>query len=214
MRTINFLQPNTIAQITAEKIIHYNSDLRTRKDEIRYGLEWILSGVNQLLVVLILTIPFGVFKEGIIALLTGAILRMFSGGAHLKGYFRCLLLSSIQIFTISFISKHFYEVISQNVNLMHLFLGISLTIVCFKAPILNKKSNSFSRRQRHQLKGISIAMFICLLMVGVIWGSTVETFVIWFSLLVQTLTLTSFGKNLFAFIDKIIPDRQATITGK
>ncbi|MDI3410346.1 accessory gene regulator B family protein [Bacillus sonorensis] len=68
----------------SEQIIYYNPDFRSRQDSIRYGLEWMLAAINQILLVFIIACYFDCVIQAMVILSAGGFLRMFSGEATLK----------------------------------------------------------------------------------------------------------------------------------
>ena len=52
------MTPNDIAKTVALKIVNAGSEYKEQEDEIRYGIEWLVSGLIQVSIVLILAFFF------------------------------------------------------------------------------------------------------------------------------------------------------------
>ncbi|MGY3314689.1 accessory gene regulator B [Peribacillus simplex] len=198
--------PNHLATNISNLVVSENPQLVKNKDKIRYGLEWMISGMNQIVLVSLLVWPLGLLPETIIGLLTGALLRMFSGGAHFKGYCSCLILSTLQIIFITFISVKYTDVLSSYKILFILLLFISFLITAQKAPILHKKKHLFTQKSMLKLKIKAVITFILCTGWSVFLPQT-TMYCVWFALISQGLSLTVFwGKSVLildAFIYKI-----------
>jgi len=197
------LLPHKIAIRISNKVVNYNQELEPQKDEIRYGLEWLIASINQILLVTSFSLPLGIFKEAIIILVVGALLRMFSGGAHFKGYFSCLFFSTFQIIIISYFAKYQFEFLQGNKAVITALLIFSLLITILRAPVLNKKSNQFNYGQRLKLKIVSILLFVTFVLISItVVSNTPIMYCVYLALILQAFSLTSFAKLTFGFYDR------------
>lgn len=198
---VNNLLPNVLAHRIAIKVTSHNKEFLRQTDEIRYGMEWILTASNQLLIILIIAFPLNIIPEALILMLSGAVLRMFSGGAHCKGYFQCLIVSTVQITASALIAKHAFAYLITIKTALIIFLVLSLLIIILKAPVLNKKKKKFNKKQKYQLKCISALTFIGLLLTSLFFlKDSTLMFSIWLALILQCFTLTAPAKMLFSRI--------------
>ena len=133
-----FFSPNILATKLSNRVVADNPVLLKNKDEIRYGLEWTFSGINQVIFVTLLAFPLQIFPEAMTILVAGAILRMFSGGAHFKNYYLCLVFSTFQILLISIACNFLVVYFIKFWPLLMAFLIICLMIVAIKSPVLQK----------------------------------------------------------------------------
>ncbi|TMU83461.1 hypothetical protein FGG79_19835 [Bacillus sp. BHET2] len=190
--------PNTIATAITNTIIIHNPDFKKKKDEIRYGLEWMISGMIQVILTLMAAIFLGVVAEAAIILISGASLRMFSGGAHANSYFKCLLLSLFQIMGISLVVKYF-TLLNQYTYVLLIMLIICVVIHSIKAPVLHKKKDMFNAREKRKLKYLSISIFGMLFVSGYLPYLIDFKYCIWLSLIMQSITLTSFWEKILSY---------------
>ncbi|ACV61343.1 hypothetical protein Dtox_0400 [Desulfofarcimen acetoxidans DSM 771] len=78
-----------------------------KKNVLVYGLEYIIGSLVKILSLLLGSWILGIFPEAIAFLLTAIPLRLLSGGAHSKTYWRCYSVSMISTFVFSFMAKYF-----------------------------------------------------------------------------------------------------------
>ncbi|MBT2646446.1 accessory gene regulator B family protein [Bacillus sp. ISL-34] len=201
-----YFLPNYWATNISNLVISENPQLIKSKEKIRYGLEWMISGMNQIVLVSFLVWPLGILPETMIGLLSGALLRMFSGGAHFKGYYSCLILSMLQIIFLTLICVQYTDILSSYKIPFILLLFISFLITVQKAPILHKKKHLFTRKGTLKLKMRAVTTFILCMVFSVFLPQTMM-YCVWSALIFQGLTLTdSWGKCVLildAFIYKI-----------
>lgn len=198
---MNRLLPYTIANTIAEKIIIHDNQFAEQRDEIRYGLEWIISVFNQILLVTIIAIPLDILPEALIFAFASAALRAFSGGAHFKGYFTCLLFSTLLIILSSWMIDGFFEYWISIKPYFIPLLTLSFLLVLWKAPVLTKKRHCFSQKQLLKQKFTSAALFIVLYGLSIIlFKDKTLMYCIWFALILQSLTLTNTVKTLYNLI--------------
>ena len=190
--------PNSISTTMADTIIIHNPDLNGKKDDIRYGLEWMISGLIQVILTIMTAIPFGVVSEAIVILISGAALRMFSGGAHAHSYFKCLFLSLFQIIGLSLIVA--YTPNLHEYTYVFLFLiVISCITVFINAPVLHKKRNMFNTKEKRKLKYLSLFTFGMLAVSGYLPFLSDFKYCIWLSLILQSFTLTFLWEKILSY---------------
>jgi len=188
---VNRLSPNAIAHKISGKVILYNDQFALQKDEIRYGLESLLLTLNQLLLILILALPFGILPEALILYFAHSILRTFSGGAHFQRYLTCLIYGTLSITLSSLAIVHFYHTWAAIKPLLIILLTLSFVLVIWKAPVLYKNKGFFTQKQLLRKKCISTFLFIFLFIISIIvFNNTSLMYAIWFALILQSLTLT------------------------
>lgn len=203
---IKSFSPNLLATNISKLVVSENPQLIKNQEKIRYGLEWMISGINQIVLVSLIVLPLGIFLESTVTLLSGALLRMFSGGAHFKGYTLCLIFSTLQIIFLTFICVE-YTVILSSYNILFLFLLLSSFLITVrKAPVLHKKKHLFNQEGILKLKIVALVTFIICTGVSVLLPQSIM-YCVWSALIFQGLTLTNFWEksvlHLGAFINKI-----------
>jgi accessory gene regulator B len=190
--------PNMISVNITKAIILHNPDLGKKKDEIRYGLEWMISGFNQIFLTLAAAIPLGVAAEAFIILVSGAALRMFSGGAHAKSYFKCLLISLLQVIGLSLLAVH-TSIFNQFPAVILILLICSVLTIYMRAPVLHKKKDLFNSKEKQKLRILSLLTFGILFAAGYLPYISDFQQCIWLSLIIQSFTLTETWEKILSY---------------
>ena len=117
---------------------NYNDE---KIDEIRYGLESIYLSLTKTIVILLVTLILGIFKESIIVLLFFNFLRMFAFGIHAKKSWQCWISSIITFIGIPYLciytelSNIYYYIILISSILFYLLYAPADTV---KRPLVKK----------------------------------------------------------------------------
>lgn len=198
---MNNLLPNTISRKLAIRIVSQNEKFLGQTDGIRYGLEWIISTLNLYFLVCIIAIPLNILPESLVFAVTSSMFRTVSGGAHCKGYFPCLIFSTLQV-VLSSILIHYtfsYLIPIKIVFIILLFLSFLTTVLL--APVLYKKKNCFNESQLKRFKMIAIFVFMIFLTLSLtLFKDTHVMYSIWFALIIQSLSLTYPAKIILDFL--------------
>lgn len=198
----NFL-PNRLAKNISTLVVAENPQFSKRKDEIRYGMEWMISGMNQIIFVILLAWPLGILLECMVVLLSGALLRMFSGGFHFKGYYPCLIFSTFQVVILTLICVQNIDLLSKYKTPIFLLLTISVLIVAHRAPVLHKKKHLFNPKEKLKLKLIAVFIFFICIGISILLPYYLM-YCVWLSLILQGFTLTKFWGKCVLFSDNIL----------
>ena len=118
-------------------------------EEIEYGLTGIYLSISKIIVISILAIILGIFKEFLCFMMLFAIIRTNAYGIHLSKSSICLVVSSIAFIGLPWLALHI-----TMTNSIKIILGIFATIIIFKyspadthkRPIISK-----TKRMRHKL---------------------------------------------------------------
>lgn len=200
------LSPNKIANyLSKEAVIH--SDINKKKrDQIRYGLEWGISGFYQILLTLLIGASLGVFFETCLSLLVISSLRVFSGGAHFSKYNHCLIASIILVVSIAATSSYILTLIPNLHGVYYWTYPLFTLIILLYAPALFKKKDVMSKDRIKKVKIISLFIAISFMTLSFLISSK-YSIVIWQSLCYQIITLTPLGIKVIHFIDSSINNR-------
>lgn len=198
------ISPNIISHHLANYVAKHNLKYKNEQDRIRYGLEWVISGLYQFLSVVLIGYFFNVISFTIVALLTGALLRMFSGGIHFKKYIKCYLYSTVTILLTAIISNNYGNYLFSS---MIYYLIVVLTFIIFakNAPKLYKTNELYNDQEKNRFKLFSLALllFFYLLTEFIIYEQK-YIFCIWTSIALQAFTLSKTGEKVILYIDKSI----------
>jgi len=184
------MNPNYLANKLTDNVISHDASLKKDMQKIRYGLEWLISGANQFILILAFGLFFDFLGEALTCLFGGAILRMFSGGAHFSGYYRCLIFSTIQIVFISYLSSILADIIPEFIVYLTI-LPLSLIVVFLKAPMLFKKTHLFDLKKRQRARNTSLLVIIIFFIISETLLSNSMSLALWVGVLFQVLSLTN-----------------------
>lgn len=145
---------NHAMHVVKDNYPDYDQD---KLDEIKYGLEGIYLSVTKTIVILLVTLVLGIFKEAVIVLLFFNFLRMFAFGLHAKESWQCWISSSIIFIGIPYIC------IYLNLNNIIHYIIISLSILTY---IIYAPSDTVKRpliRKNRRLKFKLLTMLVSLI---------------------------------------------------
>ncbi|WP_044894913.1 accessory gene regulator ArgB-like protein [Bacillus alveayuensis] len=197
------IAPNTISHHLADFIAKNNPKYINEKDQIRYGLEWVISGLYQFISVILLGHLFNTLSFSISALISGAMIRMFSGGIHFKKYIKCYIYSTLTIqLTGIFAARYSENLFSAKVYYTIVFL--TFIIFLKYAPKLYKTKELFNVTDKKRFKVISICLLLLFfILTEFIIHDNKYVFCIWTSIALQAFTITNIGEKVILFLDKI-----------
>ena len=188
-----------------------SSQENINEDKIRYGIEVILGGLLQTVLLLVLAVWLNLLYETAGIILASALYRRYSGGAHCTAYYRCTLTSLFTLLPLAYLTKIVFPYIS--------FIIIScgclvvLIVAWLKVPVDNPTNPITDplRRQSLRQKSLIMAVFLSLLSILLLFSSPLWSAAIIMGLLWQSITLTAPGHiymsawdNLFLYIEKNI----------
>lgn len=150
-KTMNYIKKNT------------NYD-EIKLSEIKYGLESIYLTFSKLIIISILAIILGIFKEMILYMIIYNLIRMPSFGLHATKSWICLLSS-----TILFIGIPYLCIFLSIPMVIKIIIGILGILFMFKnAPADTKKKPIVSKKRRQTYKFISTLLTIIFVTLSII----------------------------------------------
>ena len=166
---------------------------KTKLAEIKYGLESLYLMFSKLIIIALLAIILGLFKELIIFLPIYNIIRMPSFGLHATKSWICLLSSTIVFIGLPLIMK----TIELNITIK-IILGIIFTITMFifspadthKRPIVNKK-------RRKIYKTLSTIISIIYVILSIIIKNTYVSNCFIFAIILQNILISPITYKIF-----------------
>ena len=121
-------------------------------DEIRYGLEAIYLSLSKTIVILLVTLILGIFKEAVIVLLFFNFLRMFAFGIHAKKSWQCWISSSIMFIGIPYLC--IYTELSN--IYYYIIIGFSVLNFLLYAPADTVKRPLVKKHRRIKFKVLTL----------------------------------------------------------
>ena len=128
---------------------NYDDD---KLDEIRYGLEAIYLSLSKTIVILLITLILGIFKESVIVLLFFNFLRMFAFGIHAKESWQCWISSSIMFIGIPYLC--IYTELSN--IYYYILIGFSVLNFLLYAPADTVKRPLVKKHRRIKFKVLTL----------------------------------------------------------
>lgn len=154
---------------------------KTKLAEIKYGLEAIYLTISKLIIISMLTLILGIFKEMLIYLIIYNFIRMPSFGLHATKTWICLLSS-----TILFIGIPYLCIILTIPLFLKLIIGIVGICLMFKnAPADTKKRPIVNKKRRLIYKYISTIIAILFVSLSIIINSSFISNCFIFALIMQ-----------------------------
>ena len=145
-----------LKKIRKEIIKQYPKYSKDKVDEIMYGVEGIYLTITKTIIISLISLILGVFKELIFLLISFNFIRLFAFGMHANKSWICLLFSSTLFLGGAYLCK--ILVIPKNI-LITLFL-IVLLIISIYAPSDTVKRPLIKKKRRIIFKILSIAVAI------------------------------------------------------
>lgn len=171
----------------------YPSYDSTRMDEIRYGLESIYLSITKIIVILLVTLLLGIFKEAVILLLFFNGLRTTAFGIHASKSWMCWLSSSILFIGIPYLC-----ICLQIPNIIQ-YLMIIFSIICFLlyAPSDTKKRPLVRKNRRIKFKILTLAVASVYLFIFFNTNSVfVKNAIVW-SMVLESVLIHPFTYKVF-----------------
>lgn len=145
-----------LKKIRKEIIKQYPKYSKDKVDEIMYGVEGIYLTITKTIIISLIALILGVFKELIFLLISFNFIRLFAFGMHANKSWICLLFSSTLFLGGAYLCK--ILIIPKNI-LITLFL-IVLLIISIYAPSDTVKRPLIKKKRRIIFKILSIIVVI------------------------------------------------------
>lgn len=143
-------------KIRKEIVKQYPKYSKDKVDEIMYGVEGIYLTITKTIIISLIALILGVFKELIFLLISFNFIRLFAFGMHANKSWICLLFSSTLFLGGAYLCK--ILIIPKNI-LITLFL-IVLLIISIYAPSDTVKRPLIKKKRRIIFKILSITVVI------------------------------------------------------
>ena len=145
-----------LKKIRKEIIKQYPKYSKDKVDEIMYGVEGIYLTITKTIIISLIALILGVFKELIFLLISFNFIRLFAFGMHANKSWICLLFSSTLFLGGAYLCK--ILIIPKNI-LITLFL-IVLLIISIYAPSDTVKRPLIKKKRRIIFKILSMTVVI------------------------------------------------------
>lgn len=162
-------------------------------DKINYGLEGVYLTITKLIIISLISVYFGCFKEFIIFAFFYNFIRLFAFGIHAANSYICLVLSSLIFILLPMLAK----VIIINLTIKIFVAILCLLIICFYAPADTKKRPLVNFDKRLKFKIASIAVTILYIVLIFFSNNNFISNIVMFALLTETAMILPTTYRLF-----------------
>lgn len=181
---------NHAMQVVGSIYPQYDED---KLDEIRYGLEAIYLSLSKTIVILLITLILGIFKEAVIVLLFFNFLRMFAFGIHAKKSWQCWISSSIMFIGIPYLC--IYTELKEIIY--YILIGFSVINYILYAPADTVKRPLIRKNRRIKFKILTLLVSIIYI---VLFLNTNDVFIqntIVYTMLLETVLIHPLTYKVF-----------------
>lgn len=159
-----------------------------RQEIITYAIENLLLGAGGFIFIIIIGFLFHAVIPAVAAAIVGALLRRFSGGAHLSTPMKCLVVGAFAYGTLGVVSKYLAYQLPEMLPIAGLI--VSLALVSLYAPVDCPAKPIKSNLLRKKLKLGSICFVVVVLLFVLTVNISHEVkFALTLGVLYQSITL-------------------------
>lgn len=162
-------------------------------EEIKYGLEALYLSVTKLVVILIICLIIGIFKEAVLLLIFFNILRTTGFGLHASKSWICWVSSSLVFIGIPFLIKY----INIPVIILYITAIISFISLAIFAPADTINRPLINKKKRKIYKIITIIISLVYLIIILIEKNNYWTNILSFSLLIESCLTNPLTYKIF-----------------
>lgn len=161
----------------------YNNYSKKDLLKLRYGLEGIYLTITKLIIILLLSLILGIFKEVILVIIFFNILRFFGFGFHAEKSSQCLIMSIINFVLIPFLLLNIPDILIVNL-IISVFCIINFILF---APADTVKRPLYNKNKRIIRKLLTIGVAIIYMILIIILNNHGLRSILLSSLIVQTI---------------------------
>ena len=169
---------------------NYNDD---KIDEIMYGIEGLYLTFTKTVVICIIALILGIFKELICLLVAFNFIRLFAFGMHASKSSICLIFSSLVFIIFSILCK--YIVLPK--YLLYILYLLALVIISIYAPADTVKRPLIKRKKRIKFKILSIMVVIIYFILTLIFKNNLLINSLIFGLLIECILINPITYKAF-----------------
>lgn len=146
---------NKVVEGLTEYVVKNTKDKSEDDIEIlKYGIEVIIMNVSKLVIIFVIMLLLGLFKECIIITVVYGGIRSFGSGLHVKGFLKCLIFSTLHFLFMIFTA---YSVDFDIMIKIPAALGL-ITLIALYAPADTEEKPYLDRTVRIALKKKAVAV--------------------------------------------------------
>lgn len=171
---------------------YYPNYSEIQLEEIRYGLEGIYLSITKFIVISILALKLGLFKEMIVMLIVFNIIRTTGFGIHAKKSIDCWISSTIMFIFFPYISKLLIVPLH-----IHIIIGIVLLIlIVLYSPADTYKRPLIKRKKRIIFKIITSINTLLLIIISFFTNNTITNLIL-FGIFTEVILINPLTYKIF-----------------
>lgn len=150
------MKKRLLDKIKINIVKQYPNYSKDKIDEIMYGIEGIYMLITKTIIIFILAMILGIFKELLYLLIAFNFIRLFAFGMHANKSYICLIFSSLLFIGGAFLCKY----LIFNKNILYLLYLISFIIITIFAPADTIKRPLIKKSKRIRFKVCSLIVIL------------------------------------------------------
>ena len=194
--------------LIARKLAHLlaeNAKDSFYEDEIRYGLEIALGALFQLLMITSVALLLGKAKEVIAIVISTALYRRYSGGAHCQAFYRCTITSLVTFILLGYLSQHMP---TSYWSLYIVFtVVLSVAVIHRYVPVDNPRNRitdeAVREMRRYKSYGAVFLVLLASALTRYFYNGELYSTALLLGLVWQDFTLIPLGNNYICLLDYI-----------
>jgi accessory gene regulator B len=172
---------------------HYSGYSEKKRPILKYGLETIYLTATKLILIVLISIILGLFKEMLLFMIAYNLLRLFAFGLHASKSYICLITSTLVFITIPYVST----IIEVNVYIKILVSMFCLISFILYAPADTEKRPIVSKKRRMIYKVFSsLILTIYIVLIFVLKNDFIVNTII-FAMLTETFMIHPLSYKMF-----------------
>lgn len=181
---------------------------QSRVDTVRYGLEIILGEIIKWVILIGAAAILDILPGAMFAMVSMAVFRLVSGGAHCQDYWRCLTFGLIVFLGSGKVGVYLAPYLSQPLMLKAVVVGflVMAVLVLYWAPgeVVYRKIEFEERALFKKLSLLFLALWSGITVLFIVPYSVPVTVAGFLSMAVQSLSFTPAGYRLIDAFDTIL----------
>lgn len=187
------MKKKLLKKIRREIKKQYPNYSKEKIDEIMYGVEGIYLTITKTIIIFLIALILGIFKELLVLLIAFNFIRLFAFGMHASNSVVCLILSSTIFLVSSYLCK--YIVIPENI--LYVLYMIFFIIILIYAPADTVKRPLIKRKKRIIFKILSLITVILFFIITLLIKNNLIINSMVFGLLIESLLILPFTYKIF-----------------
>jgi accessory gene regulator B len=180
----------------------------SKTDTLRFGLEIIFAALIKGIILISLAYFLGILPEVTFAMACGAIYRLLSGGAHCKGYWRCLtlgLLSYLGAGKLGIYLAYYLSTDSQVYLLLAGYLLSSLCVIVWAPGEVPLKITNISKRIMFKILSLLyLGLWLGASIIVVRYANSPIALAGLIAVIIQTITISPPGCKMIHQLDNLL----------